>query len=479
MEMKGTTAPPISVVVVVVMFVTKRLPDTSLELVQTPLQPIGMIDIEIIFSPRLPTSLRLRPIAGIIQAIDLTGGEMCPVLEDWDAMQPPPLDSPDGEEDDKSRGCGCLYVLRRLFRRKGKSKTKNKIESNVIIVSKSSKIKKNKKEVSVEDDERVTRAIVHVDAVQEEDEEHHTEVKEKEEEVVADSSEGREKEVGGEVKAASTEGRTEARRRRRRRRQRKVQALPSEPERKPAVMEQAPRPPQAKAAPCKKGKDGPVTPSALPSVPERKPAVKEQAPRPPQARAAPRSKRRDGTEWQRAPNSVRCSWKEEVAEATVAVAPNMRRCIVGPGGATLREVHHRFAGVRVTVPPPKDTVTATVRVRGPQQQVAAAVTHLEGLLHEAEVVEARVSVVPHQRSHVVGHRGATVWELQQQFPGVSVAVPQAGDLESRCVLLRGPRSQVSGGEVFLKARLQAAHTNTRRHAHTSRRHAHAHTPARH
>ena len=173
-----------------------------------------------------------------------------------------------------------------------------------------------------------------------------------------------------------------------------------------------------------------------------------------------------------------CYWKEEVAEATVAVLPSMRRCIVGHRGATLQEVHQRFAGVRVTVPPPKDTVTATVKVRGPKQQVAAAVAHLKGLLHQAEVIEARVAVAPHQRRHVVGHRGATVRELQQQFPGVSVAVPQAGDLESRCVLLRGPRSQVSGGEVFLKARLQAARTDTRR-AHTSRRHAHAHTPARH
>ena len=101
--------------------------------------------------------------------------------------------------------------------------------------------------------------------------------------------------------------------------------------------------------------------------------------------------------------------------------------------------------------------------------------HLKGLLHQAEVTEARVAVAPHQRRHVVGHRGATVRELQQQFPDVAVTVPAAAELQTRCVLLKGPRSQVLGGEAFLKARLQAARTDTRR-AHASRRQAHAHTP---
>ena len=57
-----------------------------------------------------------------------------------------------------------------------------------------------------------------------------------------------------EIEAAITEGRTVASKRKRRRRRRKVQALPSEPERKPPVKEQAPRPPQAEAG---KGRTGP------------------------------------------------------------------------------------------------------------------------------------------------------------------------------------------------------------------------------
>ena len=61
-----------------------------------------------------------------------------------------------------------------------------------------------------------------------------------------------------------------------------------------------------------------------------------------------------------APNSVGASWKQEVLDITLAVAPHQRRCIVGPRGATLKQVHHEFPGVRVTVPPPLDAVTDTV-----------------------------------------------------------------------------------------------------------------------
>ncbi|XP_045114004.1 neurofilament medium polypeptide-like [Portunus trituberculatus] len=372
--------------------------------------------------------------------MDFTGGEICAAQEDWDAIVPAPLDSAVMEEDEKRAGCGCLHLLRRLFPRKKKSKRAKSNQSKVNVIFESNEMKKDEEEQTVEGYERVTRAIVHVDAVQDEGEEHTAEVQENEEELKVDSSERIEPEVQGEVPSegakdrkekegevkATTEGWTVVRSKRR---HRKVQALPAVPERKPAVEEQAPRPPQAKAAPCREGKNGPATQSARPAVPEKKPAAKQQAPRVPKAGTAPRRKRQEGSGTQRAPNSVRCSWEEKAAEAAVPVAPPMRRCIVGPRGATLRQVHQQFAGVRVTVPPPKDTVTATVRVRGPPRQVAAAVAHLKGLLHEAEVIEARVAVAPHQRRHVVGHRGVTVRELKQQFPDVSVTVPPAGDLE--------------------------------------------------
>ncbi|MPC67199.1 Vigilin [Portunus trituberculatus] len=445
----------------------------------------------------------------MVQTMDCTGGDICLTPEDWEAILPAPLDTAAIEEDNRPVGCGCLRILRRLFRRKKKSRTANEAEQ------KAEETIQSREESNGEAEETVgvfvTRAIVHVDAVQDED---------TEEEFDLNSSEIVEPEAEGEVKApttavpgddlqegagegskdhegerkaaaavagmahlpgedheAATEGWTVVRRRRKRR-PRKAQVLPSVPERKPASKELAPRAPQARAAPSSERKDGSVTPSALPSMPERKPAAEQQAPRAPQARAVPRSRRKDWSATQRPSNSVRCSWQEEVAEAAVLVVPFMRRYIVGPRGATLQKIHQLFAGVRVTVPLPKDAVTTTVRVRGPPRQVTAAVAHLKALLHEAEVVEAQVAVTPHQRRHVVGHRGATAWELQQQFPAVSVMVPPPADLESRSVLLRGPRSQVSGAQAFLQARLQAARTDTRR-ARTSRRqpHAHAHTPA--
>ena len=118
--------------------------------------------MKIIFTPRLPTSRRVRVIARMVQAKDLTGGIFHLRPKDWDAIQPAPLDM---EEDETPRGCGCLYALRRLFRRKKKSKAGKKHQSNVNVVAKGNK----------------------VGAVQDEDEEHTAEVKEKEEEIEADS----------------------------------------------------------------------------------------------------------------------------------------------------------------------------------------------------------------------------------------------------------------------------------------------------
>ncbi|MPC38168.1 Vigilin [Portunus trituberculatus] len=412
--------------------------------------------------------------------MDFNGGEISRGSENWEAIEPAPLDSADMEDGEKHAGCGCLHILQRLFRRKKCKKVKN-IESKVNLMLESEEVKKDEVEESAEDDELVTRAIVHVDAQQDENEEPIAEVEESEEEIEVDSSECVELEDGGEVKAPTAvvhEGsvtREGEKDQQEKEEEVKAAAVVAGVTHLPCEVLEDTTEGWTVVSSRKKRRHKKV--KALPALPERKPAVNEQAPRPPQARAAPHRKRQEGSAKQRALNSVRCSWQEEAAEVAVPVAPPMRRCIVGPRGATLQEVHQQFAGVRVTVPPPKDTVTTTVKVRGPPRQVAAAVAHLKGLLHEAEVIEARVAVAPHQRRHVVGHRGVTVRELQQQFPDVSVTVPPAGDLKSRSVLLRGPRSQVPGAEAFLQARLQAARTDTRR-GRTSRRHAYAHTPSR-
>ena len=50
--------------------------------------------------------------------------------------------------------------------------------------------------------------------------------------------------------------------------------------------------------------------------------------------------------------------------------------------------------MRVTVPPPLDIVTDTVRVRGHPQQVAGTVVRLKALMHEREVIEAQLAVTP-------------------------------------------------------------------------------------
>ena len=121
-------------------------------------------------------------------------------------------------------------------------------------------------------------------------------------------------------------------------------------------------------------------------------------------------------------NSVGASWKQEVLDTTLAVAPHQRRCIVGPRGATLKQVYHEFPGVRVTVPPPLDAVTDTVRMRGLPQQVAGTVARLKALLHEGEVIEAQLAVTPRQRRDVVGPAGATLRTLLIEYPDVGVTV---------------------------------------------------------
>ena len=158
-------------------------------------------------------------------------------------------------------------------------------------------------------------------------------------------------------------------------------------------------------------------------------------------------------------------------DTTLRVAPHMRRCIVGPRGATLKQVQQEFVGVRVTVPPPLDAVTDTVRVRGPARQVAGTMARLKALLHKGEVIKAELAVTPRQRCHVVGPVGATVKTLLQEFSDVAVTVPPPKDRKSCTVRLKGPRCQVTGAQTFLNICLKAAivttTTTTHRHNNTS------------
>ncbi len=261
-------------------------------------------------------------------------------------------------------------------------------------------------------------------------------------------------------------------------RPRKVRAQPSLPKETVAETPEDPDPPKRDSegkAVVGRGKNRPKKVKA-PSLPEVKAAI--ESPRRQQLEAKKGKQRAERAKQQRALDSVRRSWQEEEKEATLAVAPHMRRYIVGPRGATLREVCQEFAGVRVSVPPPSDTRTATIRLCGPARQVPAALARLEALLRQAEVIEAQVAVTPRQRCHVVGPAGATVRRLLQEFPDVQVRVPPATDKVSRTVLLRGPRTQVAGAEAFVRGCLEAAGRTAHaahaghRHAHHARRHAH-------
>ena len=130
---------------------------------------------------------------------------------------------------------------------------------------------------------------------------------------------------------------------------------------------------------CTKKKRRPHKQKVLPPVSEEKALqpVEVQAATAAPKKATPAPRRNIRRAPKAANNSVGASWKQEVLDTTLAVAPHQRRCIVGLRGATLKQVLHEFPGVRVTVPPPLDAVTDTVRVRGPPQQVAGTVVRLK------------------------------------------------------------------------------------------------------
>ena len=93
-----------------------------------------------------------------------------------------------------------------------------------------------------------------------------------------------------------------------------------------------------------------------------------------------------GVRVQAVAGSVRQSWKEQVVESCLTVAPAMRHHIIGPKGTTIARIEAECRGVRVSIPPPKDLKDHTVRVRGPERQVAAAVS--EAVLQREQHVVA-------------------------------------------------------------------------------------------
>ena len=88
-------------------------------------------------------------------------------------------------------------------------------------------------------------------------------------------------------------------------------------------------------------------------------------------------------------------------------------------------VQQEFAEVRVTVPPPLDAVTDTVRVRGAPQHVAGTVARLKALLHEGEMIAAQLAVTPRQWRDVVDPAGATLRTLLKEYLDVGVTVSPA------------------------------------------------------
>ncbi|MPC25433.1 Vigilin [Portunus trituberculatus] len=70
-------------------------------------------------------------------------------------------------------------------------------------------------------------------------------------------------------------------------------------------------------------------------------------------------------------------------------------------------------------------------------------------------VKVVVPVPPNRRRHVIGTRGDTIRQLQQQYPAVRVSVPLPQDLTSREVTVEGPKTQADAVAQQIIRRLQA------------------------
>ncbi|KAG0716607.1 hypothetical protein GWK47_009244 [Chionoecetes opilio] len=126
---------------------------------------------------------------------------------------------------------------------------------------------------------------------------------------------------------------------------------------------------------------------------------------------------------------------------------------------------------RVRVPPPHDTLSQEVVLRGLKTQVSAAAKELTRHLQDIEVktreaAERRrqrqaacvavVEVATDLRRHVVGPGGAALLKLAQEHPGVRVTVPPPTDTTTKTVTIRGPPAQVAAVKDTIATRLQVA-----------------------
>ena len=68
---------------------------------------------------------------------------------------------------------------------------------------------------------------------------------------------------------------------------------------------------------------------------------------------------------------VRQSWAQDTVAVVMQVAPHMRCHVIGQRGETILKLRQDYPGVKVTVPPPRDTQTPTITIRGPPAQVTA------------------------------------------------------------------------------------------------------------
>ncbi|MPC10180.1 Vigilin [Portunus trituberculatus] len=79
---------------------------------------------------------------------------------------------------------------------------------------------------------------------------------------------------------------------------------------------------------------------------------------------------------------ARCQERQRVV-VKVEVPPTMRRHVVGGGGEALRRLAQAHPAVRVTVPPPSDTRTASVTISGPRQEAALAADRIKASVQAA------------------------------------------------------------------------------------------------
>lgn len=163
--------------------------------------------------------------------------------------------------------------------------------------------------------------------------------------------------------------------------------------------------------------------------------------------------------------SVGQSWVEDIVTIVLSVPPDRRRHVVGPNGATLRELRHEYPTVRVSVPPPSDH-SREVTLKGRKSEVRAAAkaisSHLEVIeaqarraaaQKQAQVTKELLQVAPGMRRLVVGHGGAGLRGLSQEHPGVTVTVPPPDDTTTDTISIRGPPAGVAAAVRDIKARL--------------------------